>query len=76
VAKKYLNVYLEISGSLDSDKVAHAAEALTPRKILFGSGFPLADPQAILGLVEAASTITNADRDRIRSQNAAALFNV
>jgi predicted TIM-barrel fold metal-dependent hydrolase len=76
VAKKHLNVYLEISGSLDSDKVAHAAEALTPRKILFGSGFPLADPQAILGLVEAAPTITNADRDRIRSQNAAALFNV
>ncbi len=76
VARKHLNVYLEISGSLDSDKVAHAAEALTPRKVLFGSGFPLSDPQAILGLVETAPTITNADRDRIRSQNAAGLFNV
>ncbi len=76
VARKHLNVYLEISGSLDSDKVAHAAEALTPRKVLFGSGFPLSDPQAILGLLDTAPTITNADRDRIRSQNAAGLFNV
>lgn len=76
VAKKYLNVYLEISGSLDSDKVAHAAEALTPRKVLFGSGFPMADPQAILGLLDSAPTITNADRDRIRSQNALSLFNL
>ena len=76
VAKKHLNVYLELSGSLDSDKVAHAAEALTPRKVLFGSGFPLADPEAILGLVETAPTVTRADRDRILSLNAQALFNV
>ena len=76
VAKKHLNVYLELSGSLDSDKAAHAAEALTPRKVLFGSGFPQADPEAILGLVETAPTVTRADRDRILSLNAQALFNV
>lgn len=74
VAKKHLNVYLEISGTLDADKVAHAAEALTPRKVLFGSGFPQADPEAILGLVETAPTVTRADRDRILSLNAQALF--
>ena len=76
VAKKHLNVSLDLSGSLDSDKVAHAAEALTPRKVLFGSGFPEADPEAILGLVETAPTVTRADRDRILSLNAQALFNV
>ena len=75
VAKKHLNVYLEISGSLDSDKVAHAAEALTPRKVIYGSGFPLADPEAILGMVETAPTVTRADRDRILSLNAQTLFN-
>lgn len=74
IAKKHLNIYLETSGSLDSDKVAHASEALTPRKVLFGSGFPLAAPQAIRGLVETAPTITGADRDRILSQNAQSLF--
>jgi predicted TIM-barrel fold metal-dependent hydrolase len=75
VARKHLNIYLEISGSLDSDKVAHAAEALTPRKLLFGSGFPLADPQALRGLVDTAPTVTRADRDRIFFQNAVSLFN-
>ena len=76
VARRHLNVYLEVSGSLDSDKIAHAVEALTPRKLIFGSGFPLADPQAIRGLVDTAPTVTSADRDRIFFQNAAALFNV
>ena len=33
VAKQHLNVYLEISGSLDSDKIAQASAVLTPRKL-------------------------------------------
>ncbi|BDI31834.1 hypothetical protein CCAX7_38850 [Capsulimonas corticalis] len=74
-AKQHLNIYLEISGSLDSDKITQAAAALTPRKLLFGSGLPYSDPQLTIGLVEDASALTAADRARIFSQNAVLLFN-
>ena len=74
-AKQYLNIYLEISGSLDSDKIAHASAVLTPRKLLYGSRLPYSDPQITIGLVEDAVTLTSADRNRIYSQNAAAVFN-
>ncbi|MDQ2687847.1 MAG: amidohydrolase family protein [Armatimonadota bacterium] len=75
-AKQHLNVYLEISGSLDADKLSHAAATLTPRKLLFGSGLPNSDPHLILGLVAEARGVTNHDRARILSQNAQGLFNV
>ena len=73
-AKQHLNLYLEISGSLDSDKVAVAAATLTPRKLLYGSGLPHADPQLTLGLVEETTTLTGFDRRRVLADNAQTLF--
>ncbi|MDQ2799542.1 MAG: amidohydrolase family protein [Armatimonadota bacterium] len=73
-ARQHLNLYLDISGSLDADKVAQAAATITPRKLLFGSGLPYANPQSILALVESASALTRVDRERILSGNAVALF--
>lgn len=75
-AKQYLNVYLEVSGSLDADKLSHAAATLTPRKLLFGSGLPDSDPHLILGLIAEARGVTDYDRARILSQNAQGLFNL
>lgn len=74
-AKRHLNLYLELSGSLDADKVAHAAATLTPRKLLYGSGLPHRDPELALALVAEAAGLTGFDRTRILFQNAQALFN-
>lgn len=74
-AKQHLNLYLEISGSLDADKVAHAAAVLTPRKLLYGSGLPHRNPELTLGMVAEARGLTGLDRQRILAQNAQALFN-
>jgi predicted TIM-barrel fold metal-dependent hydrolase len=75
-AKRYLNIYVEISGSLDSDKVAHAATVLTPRKLLYGSAMPYSDPELVAGMIDDAPTLTAADRSRVYSQNAAGLFSI
>jgi len=74
VAKKHLNVYLEISGSLDADKIAQASSVITPRKLLYGSGLPGVSPDLTLALVESAPTLTRPDRSRILSENAVALL--
>ncbi len=74
VAKQHLNVYLEITGSLDSDKIARTASILTPRKLLFGSGLPYGSPTLTRALVESDPTLTRADRGRILSENAIALL--
>ena len=74
-AKRQINIYLEISGSLDSDKIASAAAAVTPRKLLFGSQLPHSDPQLMIGLIEEATALTNYDRNRILHQNAESFFN-
>ncbi len=73
-AKKHLNVYLEISGSLDTDKIAQASSVVTPRKLLYGSGLPGRSPELTLALVESAPTLTRPDRNRILSENAVALL--
>ena len=74
VAKQHLNVYLEISGSLDTDKVALASSVITPRKLLYGSALPNGSPEVTRALVESAPTMTRADRNRILSENAIALL--
>ncbi len=74
IAKQHLNVYLEISGSRDSDKTAQASSLITPRKLLYGSGLPHSGPELTRALVETASTLTRADRQRILSENAIALL--
>ena len=73
-AKKHLNIYLEISGSLDTDKIAQASSVITPRKLLYGSGLPGGSPELTLALIESAPTLTRPDRNRILSENAAALL--
>ena len=74
VAKQHLNVYLEISGSLDTDKIAHASSVVTPRKLIYGSGLPSGSPELTRALVESAPTLTRPDRNRILSENAVALL--
>ncbi len=74
VARQHLNVYLEVSGSLDADKIAQAASVMTARKLLYGSGLPHGSPHLTRALVESAPTLTRADRSRILSENAAALL--
>ncbi len=74
VAKRHLNIYLEISGSLDTDKIAQASSVITPRKLLYGSGLPGGSPELTLALVESAPTLTRPDRNRILSENAVALL--
>ena len=73
-AKKHLNIYLEISGSLDTDKIAQASSVVTARKLLYGSGLPSGSPELTLALVESAPTLTRPDRNRIYSENAIALL--
>ena len=74
VAKQHLNVYLEVSGSLDTDKIAHASSVVTARKLLYGSGLPHGSPDLTRALVESAPTLTRPDRSRILSENAVALL--
>jgi len=74
VAKQHLNVYLEVSGSLDADKVAQASSVVTARKLLYGSGLPHGSPHLTRALVESAPTLTRPDRGRILSENAVALL--
>jgi predicted TIM-barrel fold metal-dependent hydrolase len=75
-AKKNLNVHLEISGSLDADKVTFAANSISARRLLFGSGLPNGDPSLYQGLVEDCEILTTTDRKRIAIDNALALFQI
>lgn len=74
IAKQHLNVYLEISGSLDTDKIAYASSVVTPRKLVYGSGLPGGSPELTRALVESAPTLTRPDRSRILSENSVALL--
>lgn len=75
-AKRYLNIYLELSGSLDTDKVLHASTVLTARKLLYGSALPYSDPELVAAMIDDASTLTASDRNRVYSQNAESLFSI
>lgn len=75
-ASQNLNLYLELSGSLDSDKIAQAAAAVTPRKLLYGSGTPNWSPEIAMAMIEDETTLTTLDVSRIYHYNAAGLFNL
>lgn len=75
-SRQHLNIFLELSGSLDADKVSAASAALTPRKLIYGSGMPHHDPAQAQALVSSAAGLTGSDRARILSQNAMAFLNV
>ncbi len=75
-AHRHLNIFLELSGSLDADKVSAASAALTPRKLMYGSAAPRRDSAQAQALVAHADGLTNSDRNRILSLNAGAFLNV
>ena len=75
-ARQQVNIFLEMSGVSDADKVSFAVSALSPRRLLFGSGQPHGDPQAMLALVNEARALASFDRPRLLDGNAQALFHV
>ncbi|HAZ63065.1 MAG TPA: hypothetical protein DCZ72_05570 [Armatimonadetes bacterium] len=74
IAEPQLNISLEI-GSLeaDADKVKDALDAVGPRRIMFGSHFPLLHPLYVLGMVE-DSAIEPRDQERLLARNAVEAF--
>ncbi|MDX1931880.1 MAG: amidohydrolase family protein [Capsulimonadales bacterium] len=76
LAARSANVFIDISGALTPEKVEYAIQALHgTRKILFGSGAPLTDPAAILGMLDDVD-VSGEDRNRILYGNAEKLFNL
>lgn len=75
MAAKPLNLFLDISGSLSTEKLEHALTVLGgPRKLLFGSGAPDTDPAAVLGMLFDVPMLSPEDRARILHGNAERLF--
>ena len=75
-SRHHANIFLDISGTLDSDKIEFASSVLSPRKLVFGSAIPYADPNIYTGMLEAATSVGPLDRRRIGYQNALALFGI
>lgn len=76
IAAKPLNLYLDISGALNAEKILYAIQHLHgARKLLFASGAPQTDPAAMLGLLDDLD-LPAEDRARILSNNAQRLFNL
>jgi predicted TIM-barrel fold metal-dependent hydrolase len=75
-SKHHSNIVLDISGSLDGDKIAYAASQISARKILFGSGMPYSDPNLYTGMLSEAGTVSDLDRRRISFGNALNLFSI
>lgn len=73
VAAHALNIYLEVSGSLNPDKISMAVEAVGAQRMLYGSNLPFADPSVTIGLVEDAD-ISDADKKMIFEGCARKLF--
>ncbi len=67
------NIYLDISGALDVRKIPTAIETIGINRLIFGSGLPVCDPMAFLGLLEDSNVRPN-DRRRILYDNAEKLF--
>ncbi len=76
LARSHPNVALDMSGTLDADKYSFAASVVSPRKLMFGSGQPYADPSLFLSMLNDAALISELDRKRITHQNALAWFNI
>jgi len=72
-ADKTLNLVLEVSGSLSTDKIKLAAEIVGAHRMVYGSNLPVADPAVTVGLVEDAD-IPDADKKMIFEGAAKRLF--
>jgi predicted TIM-barrel fold metal-dependent hydrolase len=70
---RLLNVHLETSGTLDSEKVEEAVESFGPRRVLFGSDLPFANPASMLALIQ-SSNVAKDVMTRILDTNAKNLF--
>lgn len=70
---KHLNLFLETSGTLDSDKIEEAVESFGPRRVMFGSDLPFGNPASILALIQ-SSGIPRDVVTRILDTNARNLF--
>jgi len=75
-AKQFVNIHLDISGSVDSDKISYAFSLIAARRLLFGSGLPYAEPTLYQTLVDESKVLTTSDRRRIFRQNASMLFHI
>jgi predicted TIM-barrel fold metal-dependent hydrolase len=75
-AKNHPNIMLDISGTLDAEKIDHAATQISARKIAFGSAMPYADPNLYTGMISEAATVSQLDRKRIMYMNALSLFSI
>ena len=75
-AKLHANIFLDISGALDADKLSHTVAAISARKLLFGSSLPNADPSLYVGMLNETAALSQSDRRRIAFQNALTLFNI
>jgi len=72
-AEKTLNLVLEVSGSLNPDKISLAVEAVGAHRMVYGSNLPFADPAVTIGLVQDAE-ICDADKQMIFERSAKRLF--
>jgi predicted TIM-barrel fold metal-dependent hydrolase len=75
-ARKFVNIHLDISGSLDSDKISYAYSTIAARRLIFGSGLPSAEPSLYANLVDESKVLTTSDRNRIFRGNASVLFHI
>ena len=70
---KYMNLFLETSGSLESSKIEEAVASFGPRRVLFGSDLPFGNPASMLALIQ-TSSIPKDVMTRIFATNARTLF--
>lgn len=75
-AAQLTNMFLALGGrNAERDKIKQAVDALGPRRVLFGSGCPLAHPAFALGMVR-DSAIPAAVKERVLYRNAKELFRI
>jgi len=72
-AQKTLNLVLEISGSLSTDKIRHCVEMVGAHRMVYGSNLPYVDPSITIGLVE-DSDISDDDKRLIFHGSAERIF--
>jgi predicted TIM-barrel fold metal-dependent hydrolase len=75
-AKEFVNIQLDISGSVDADKISYAYSLIAARRLLFGSALPFSEPTIYQVLVDESKVLTTSDRRRIFRQNASMLFHI
>jgi predicted TIM-barrel fold metal-dependent hydrolase len=75
VADSRVNVFLETSGSYDSEKIQEAVDRVGAHRILFGSDQPFADPASMLALIK-SSGISDESMAKIAGHNARKFFGI